>query len=348
MIINRVEEVLEAANLNLPPERQFYLGEESLSAKGLIDSLASEDAQKSYRKLNGTKTEEIVIFHSLIGLVPELGTFMPEYDTRMVSILNDLFNCRKHFRDRIRGGVQKGQKVEITNPHISFLFGTQPETLMEIFPEQAFRMGLFARTLIVYADKPVVDDFWEEAGTPPKTALWKKIVNDVRSITELAGEMSVAEEVRQALNHFHKVDAAKTELDSSRFTDYNVRRSLHLHKLAMVHSVSRSNSMVITLEDVDTAKNLMLAFEKQMPATFSGLVTSQGFHNTVDEIVAGRQGQKITMRDIERKLRRNHKAFEIGNIIKSMLNTRDLIPLDSKDSSGMPLYEISGKYEDIL
>jgi len=346
-VINRVSALLDAASAGVEKGQQFYLGEESLSAKGLVDSLASEEAQQSFRYMNGSKREEIVPFHSLIGCVPELTTFMPEYNTQLVGILNELYNCKEKFRERIRGGINKGQRVEITNPHVSLLLGVQPQTLVEIFPEQAFHMGFFARVIVVYVQEVVTNPlFVEDEGDYVEAMehdekLWKSLVSDIRAITEVSGSFSVSPDARKAINEFHTISHEHSAVDHHRYEDYNARRSFHLIKMAMVFAMSESSKLCIEMRHWDKAKEALFNVEKKMPDSFRNLVTDAGFHNSVEEIVAGRKGKVVTQREIERTLRRRHKPYEIPQIIRSMLDGRELVLLDQADTYGMKQYTVS-------
>lgn len=349
MVSNRVSDCFDEINEKAEDGMRYYLGEESLSAKGLVDSLASEEARSTLRYLNGSQKEETAYFHSLIGCIPELGTFMPEYNTQLVSIMNDLYNCKKHFRDRIRGGINKGQRVEIINPHISFLLGTQPETLASIFPESAFKMGFFSRTILIYGDTPVRRKlFNKDRSVELPRQLWSKLVNDIRSLSYLSGEMTVTDETQEAMNHFHLVGCDETALEHSRFADYNMRRTFHLQKLAIVFSVSESPSKLIELHHWEQAKEVLFEAEKVMQNAFMNLVSDRGFHSTVEEITHGRGGKEVSHREIERILRRKHAAYEIPHLFKSMQASGDLVDIGRKDQHGQPIYLVSTRAAESL
>jgi hypothetical protein len=342
MAINQVVEILDAANQGCESGLGFYLGEESLSSKGFVDSLASDEARCTLKFVNGSKKEETTHFHSLIGCIPELGTFMSEYNTQLVSIMNDLYNCRKHFRDRIRGGINKGNRVEITNPHVSFLFGTQPETLASIFPEQAFKMGFFSRTVLIYGDHPVKQDLYATRQTDKN--LLQKLISDIRNLPYITGPLEVTKETQRAINHFHTVESDETALSHSRFEDYNIRRTFHLQKLAIVYSIAESPEKIIRLHHWEQAKETLFEAEKDMFHTFANLVSSRGYHSSVEEITTGKGGKIITHRELERTLRRRHPPYEVGHIIKSMLGSRDLVEAGA-DQFGLPTYKVMRDYD---
>ncbi len=82
----------------------------------------------------------------------------------------------------------------------------------------------------------------------------------------------------------------------------------------------------------------MLA-EKDAPTLFDDLITSHGFHHTVEQILHSKPQTTITHAELERKLRRTHKPQEVGQIIRSMIQAEDII--FSHYISGLPVYKVN-------
>lgn len=340
LIINKVEDCLIEASQDLDKGYSLYLAERDLSPKGLLDSIASDDAQQTLRYLNGSSKEQSLHFHSLISCIPELGTFMHEYNPQLIAIINDLYNCGKHYKERIRGGVNRGQQIFIPNPHAAFFLGTQPATLNMVFPESAYRAGFFSRVVIVHGDKPVKQNVYDlEGETKIQPQLWNKIVSDMRNIVKLSGQFKVERDVKIAVNEFNKHEADKTKLSHSRFTDYNSRRHLHLQKLAMIFSISESNELTVKMRHWERALSYLLEAEKEMPGVFKNICTDSGFATTVEEVVTGSEGKVLKHERIERILQRRHKPYEVGHIIKSMISSGYLQPQDP-DKLGRVTYKV--------
>jgi len=340
LVINLVRSILELASDGVERGQQFYCGGESMSTKGLIDELASEEAQQSYRVLNGKKIESLVTFHSLICCVPELGTFIPEYNSQQIGFLNDLYNCKPSFKDRIRGGVAKGHTVQVQNPHLSLLLGVQPDRLEDTFPEQAFQAGFFSRLFLIFSHPAPKENIHNPRLKPAPKELKDKLVNDIRNLTKLVGPFYLDEETKRAFDHFHTVESDATAIDHYRFKTYNTRRNLHLHKLTMTLAASQSSNMKINMSHFERAKQIMYQAEGEMPKSFEELVNSHGFQNTVEELTAGKHGKTISQREVERHLRRKYKAYEIPHIVKSMLTSGELRELPEADQYGLKQYKI--------
>jgi hypothetical protein len=337
MIINLVRKLMEEAHEGMPQGSGFAMAQESISAKGLLDILSDDDSEFSF-SYTQNKKKHVVKYHSVIACIPELGTLLPDYNTHLIAILNELYNCKPVFRERIRGHANTGG-LNISNPHISLLLGTQPATLSETFPEQAYRMGFFSRTHILYSPKTYPIAMYDDT-RPDRVPIWDRLVSDLRAIGSISGQFKTTPGFRSLMNDFHL--NLPSPLTHSRFEDYNARRSLHLHKLSMACSISESNSLILTEAHLERALPILLHAEKVAPSVFEGLTTSSGFAHTVEQVLTTRkQGETITHAELERRLRRTHKPYEIGQILRSMIAAGDLEPQDTKN--GMPIYIINNK-----
>ena len=334
IVINKVNKLINAASEGMPQGAGFRIAGRSISAKGIIDLMSEDDSCFNYRvKIAGKSTK--VEFHSVLVCVPELGTLLPEYDTRLVSFLNELYNCNDLFEEQIRGRGANST-VKITNPHLAMLMGTQPTTLSETFPEQAFRMGFFSRTSIISTKKSIPVSLYDRT-RPNQEVLYPKLVSDLRAISMLQGEFKTTPAFEQIINNFHLKQPDK--LLHSRFEDYNTRRSLHLHKLAMICSISESSKMVLDTSHYERAKEYLYEAESSAPEVFDGIVTSTGFQHSVEQVLVGNKTGVISHQQLERSLRRTHKPHEVGQIIRSMIGGGDIVEIEG--GKGLPKYTIA-------
>ena len=115
----------------------------------------------------------------------------------------------------------------------------------------------------------------------------------------------------------------------------------------MICSASESNKMLIDINHFNRAQEFLYEAEDAAPSVFSELTTSNGFSHTVEQVLEGSKGRSIIPhQQLERTLRRTHKPYEVGMIIKSMINAGDLTEIPTK--AGLPKYKISRKAEEIL
>jgi hypothetical protein len=339
MVINKVVELISRAHSEMSQGEGFRLAGRSISPKGIVDLLAEDESEFSFRIGRDTVTK----FHSVLACVPELGTMLPIYNPQMISFLNELYNCSYLFEEQTRGR-STSSLVRISNPHLAMLLGTQPTTLAETFPEQAYRMGFFSRTNLVHSREEVIAKPYDRVRAN-REELLPKLISDLRALASLCGLYKTTSAFESAINEFAASNPNK--LEHSRFTDYNTRRWLHLHKLSIICSASEGNSLSIDMPHFKRAKDILFRAEQSATSVFDNLVTSAGFQHTVEQIVNTRNGGIITHQELERQLRRTHRPYEVGQIIRSMIGAGDLAPIETPVDQ-LPKYRISHAAKEVL
>lgn len=317
-IINTVRALLAEATASMETQQGVVIAPEAISTKGLIDALADDESKLTFTMKYNGKTE-IVHYHSLFIANGELGAFMPEYQTQMVSIINDLYNCKDTFTERVRG---RGNSctVKIENPHLAMLLGTQPAVFARIVPSEAFQMGFTARLIICNAGAFPRRPFFNKSTIDP--TLKSKIISDIRALCLLSGEYKPDKRFERLLDDFNLENPGK--ISHSRFIDYNERRSLHLGKIAMCCAAAESNTLVLEERHFNQALEYLLLAEREAPLLFDDLITDQGFHHSIEQVLHDK-AQTITHAELERKLRKTHKPHEVGQIIRSMIQAGDIV-----------------------
>ena len=334
LVINKIRDLLYTMMEGMEQQHGVNIGPESISTKGLIDALADDNARLAFTFNKGNK-QTTVHYHSLYIANGELGAFMPEYNTQMIANINDIYNCKPTFTDRVRGRGNMSE-VKIENPHLCMLIGTQPAVFARIVPEEAFQMGFTARLIICNVREVIRKPLFKSENVD--TTLFDKIASDLRVLSFLAGEYKTDKHFKEKLDTFHMENP--NAINHSRFTDYNTRRSMHLGKIAMCCAAAESNELLLTERHFDKALEYLYLSEKDAPALFDDLVTAQGFHHSIEQVLHG-EIITITHAELERKLRKTHKPHEVGQIIRSMLQANDIV--FSHYQGTMPIYNVQSK-----
>lgn len=331
--INKVADLIITANAISKNGIVARLGGESISPKGLVDKLADNASKQTftYRRGHEQVTAE---FHSLTFCIGELGTAIPEYDPRLIPLLNDLYNNKPAYEDAIRG-----IEVRVPAPHLTLILGNQPNTLAEVFPERTFRMGFTSRIIFVYAHHPVIKDLYvdEEIELSWDQSLEQKLAEDFCDMASMAGPFKVTPETKKLINEFSRDKPA--EVPGAKFQDYNTRRPLHAQKLAICASASESNSQVVEVKHWIRALELLFAAEAKMPQIFAEVTTARGFSETYEEIKGmGGEESEVTHRTLVRKLSRTHPPYEVKQILELARADGVLVPLmDEAGAERRPL-----------
>lgn len=328
--INPVNDLIKEANEYVGHGKTTYFGGKTISAKGLLERLACDDAKQAltYKKHDGS--ESTIHFQSVSIVLGELGTFLPEYDTRLISILNDVYNCPIDYEETIR---DKGASITtIPLPHLSMLLGTQPSFLVTVIPDIAFEMGFPSRMNFVYADKNPKQPLRGARlnGKKPQPALWADLVMDAVDIKQMGGEMHTTHAFDELLNDFHMYGDEKFPGPSgSRFKDYANRRALHAMKLSMLLSAAESNSQLIEARHFAGAMEMLFEIEKEMPRIFENVISQRGTMKEMEAIVSlAAEDGKVTHRSIMMKLALTRPPHEANGIIEQMIRSGMLLPME--------------------
>jgi len=272
------DQALMPARELLSESNAVNLAPTSMSGKGMVDTLADPKIMKEF---DNPETKTKTFYQSMTICVPEFGTLLSKHDLEFLSIINDAYNCGPEIRERLRS--QKEDLV-IRNPHINIIAGTQPQYISTLFPEEAWGMGFFARTIMIYHDKAIKTNLFEggvfdDEGAKRKLEL--DLVKDLRKINELRGPMSVSKSTQNRINEWNLQDSEDDKPTHPKLIHYNTRRIMHLLKLCMVYAASR-NSMTIEDEDWDRAITTLYEAEDRMPEIFKEM-SGTGSKQIIDQ-----------------------------------------------------------------
>lgn len=207
----------------------------------------------------GIKHSSITIFSS------ELTVFLGQNNWQLISDLNDWYDCKDNWKYDTKN---KGTDA-IKGVWVNLLGATTPEFLTTALPNDAIGGGLTARIVFVFADKkskiapaPFI--------TPEMVLKMKELLYDIDIIKQLQGEFKISPEFFDLHTDWYIDTVENPPFDDNTLEKYCERRSLHLRKLAMAHSVACSSDMILTEQDFIYASTLLFETEKYMPFAFSG------------------------------------------------------------------------------
>ena len=207
------------------------------------------------------------MYNPMLIAATEFGTLLPDYDTRFLNVVNDVYDCLPFFEDMIR---QKGI-THHDKPHVNIIAGTQPQYLGDLLPEAAYGMGFMSRLVMVYAGERVIIDMFKSAKRAEKLKL--DLISDLILIGKLAGEFEWTKEAEDFVEDWNR-NVAEDAPTHGKLQNYNTRRIIHGVKLSMAMSVSRSNEMIVTLEDIKAARIMLVEAEELMPEIFKDMTSS--------------------------------------------------------------------------
>ena len=208
----------------------------------------------------------------------ELGNLINPQDREMIDLLVTLWDSKTGALDKRTKGSGND---EVVNPWINMIACTTPAWIEGNFPEYVIGGGFTSRCLFVYAEKKEKFVAYPLRSMPDpeqlqliKTAL----VQDLEHISNtLAGPFTLDEAAfKWGTTWYERHNTAKSEhLTDERFSGYLARKQTHMHKLAMILSAAKSDSQIITIEDLATAEKMLFDLEKDMPKVFDKIGRSE-------------------------------------------------------------------------
>lgn len=248
-----------------------HFGPDSITWQSLVTSFAG--CGESF-ELNGSwyPMSALTFFSS------ELGLLLDFRDTGMINVLIDLWDGRKKFEKKTK---MSGDDM-IEAPFISILACTTPDWIAASIPAVAVGGGFTSRCVFVYADKK------ERLIAHPKKHVpadfqprRQSLLADLERISTLAGEFkftdAAVEWEEEWYDHLWTVERAQADSNQTKALQ---RRHTHLNKLAMILSVSRSDSLCIDVEDFELADVMLRDTAVHYDKVFSRIGLSEASMQT--------------------------------------------------------------------
>jgi hypothetical protein len=242
----------QTPNINMAPD--------NVTKASLLDYL---EGAKRQVVLSAT---QMVTYHSLVVSASEFGVFLPAHDTEFLSSLNHIYDNPDFYKETRR---TTKKVLEITNPQLTILAGTQPAYLSTLLPEAAWGMGFMSRQLLIYSGTPVTVDLFS---TPTMNKKHRdELTNEMTEVTKLYGAFSFTEQAKEKISAWNNTGREPVPAHG-KLGHYNARRIIHLLKLCMISSVSRGSGRVIEERDFDRAFAWLIQAENNMGDIFRAMV----------------------------------------------------------------------------
>lgn len=209
----------------------------------------------------------------------EFGTFMNLQDNEMIDVLVDLWDGKEGTWEK-KTKTQGSDKIK--NPWINIIACTTPSWISGNFPEYMIHGGFASRTIFIYADRKQKRVAYPSRIRPPEILeLEKTLVADLRQMSKLVGEMKLTEEAFSYGEEWYNqhMDFVETTNPEDRLGGFYARKQTHIHKLAMVISASRRDTLTIEKTDLEASVRLVDSIEAAIPKVFSK-ITSQEARGT--------------------------------------------------------------------
>ena len=248
---------------------EFHLAPISMTFASLVDSLV-----KSKRVLI-RPGDDAIEYNSMYIAADELGAFIHKYDNEMIDGLSAFYDPDPYSQTRRTSDI----RIKIQSPQLNILCGTTPQNLTQLLPEKAWGQGFTSRLIMVFSDERIIgDDF-----APAVKSHSADLEHDLNIINGLVGEFEVTADYRDLVNKWRQLGESPVP-NHPKLIHYVTRRRAHLYKLSMVAAIDRSNALILTRDDFNTAMGWLLEAEDTMVEIFKAGATNADAQ-AMDEIL---------------------------------------------------------------
>lgn len=207
--------------------------------------------------------------HCATAVASELSIFLSTSDW-MLPLL-----CTMWDRNEFCYDTKKNGQITIKGLSFGLLGGCTPDYIRRINRDvmAAVAGGFTARSIFSWASKKGKTIAWPDTDV---SALRDPLINDLRHIAQTChGEFAFTPAAKKKFIEFYEDnDAAnvdESEFESEVLTNFRARMWSHVVKLAMILSISRSDDLIIELEDLDKAIKEIWDVFKSLDVTFRGV-----------------------------------------------------------------------------
>lgn len=300
----------------------IHFGSDSVTWQAMIKDLA--DSKQLIDYPDGRQEVQCAVTFA----ISEFGTFFTTQDTKLTDHLVSLW-------DGQTGKFEKATKAAgvdvVENPWINIIAGTTPSWIQENFPEYMVGGGFMSRCVFVYGEKkrqyiayPKMesqDEFLEKE---------KELLDDLFEISELKGEFKLSPDAYAFGKDWYQQNFA-AELTDERLEGYIARKQGHVHKLAMILSISQSSDLIITKQHLETALKLMALVEDDLPKIFS-FVGANREGNIAQEILRYlHKTPKIKREELYQRFLSRCPAKMLEDAISAVVRTGKVLSVPTSD-----------------
>lgn len=219
--------------------------EDKMSTEGLLQKMATGMDADAMAEDNNIKHDG-----SIYIMADEMAVMLSNvsYVSGLVEVLTSAYQCRPSFSHTLRRN-----SITIHNPCLNLLGASTPEWLATGMPEYSKSGGFLGRFIFVVAHKPKRKiPFPEDEGDEDEhIELREKLIHDLWIISRLKGRFAWGNS--EAKGMYGSWYEEYTPGEDPRLKEYYARKKDTVLKLAMILSMSTSNSLVIGTQHIIAA-----------------------------------------------------------------------------------------------
>ncbi len=306
------------------PQRKVFA--QKCSAQALIKSL--HDEYKEHKK------------SSIILYADEIINMFQKEDIDLLGLVTKLYDCSDEFSYET---IARGKEF-FKYGWCGALWSSAPDWLKLALPAVAIGGGFTSRLLIVYStgtERRIPRP--ERYITPKFDELKSRLINDLQHISKIKGSIEWSKEGEEWYDDWYMM-IYKPDTDNTHMVGYYGRKHELLIKIAILLKISKSDDLILEVDELEEALELINEYEKQIPGILQEVGSSE----------MGGVGIRVSKFLEEKKVVQHSKllqrfsyklsAKELADIVQT-LEQEDKIKVELKE--GKLIYYWKGRGYDI-
>jgi hypothetical protein len=205
---------------------------------------------------------------SMYILSEEFSDLIMKSGNQMFEWLTSMYDGKKYL-DSVT--LMRGSEGAM-KPCINLFAATTPKWIAENMPESIIGGGFASRVVFVYEEKLRNRQmYYENVDHKMLDGIKNDLISDLQHIADnVAGEFEIEEAAKIFMEGWYRKHA-EGDNDDHRLEGYFQRRPAHIHKVAMLLHIARSDTLIIELEDFEKAIYLLSSIERRLPKAFQSV-----------------------------------------------------------------------------
>jgi hypothetical protein len=206
-------------------------------------------------------------FHSSLTIFStEFTVFLGYHNRELIAALCEWYDCHSRWTYE----TISRKKEEVVGVWVNLIAGTTHDSIQSSLPIESIGAGLTSRIIFICEEakeKLVI----EPTKTEEEIILQQKLINDLESIAMLSGKLEYTKEFSEFYREWCIEADRNPPFHDKKFDGYCGRRRKHLLTLAMICNASRSDGMMMDIEDIQRAAIFLAESEIKMGRVFKGM-----------------------------------------------------------------------------
>lgn len=212
--------------------------------------------------------DEMVKDPALYLSIEELEDIMQKDNNRkMFGFLTSMYDGKASIRQKtLKRDLEFADK-----PCLNMFAGTTPEWVSDNIPPGVLNGGFGSRVIWLYIPDLRRRKMYykKEMQEFDFTKLEKALVSDLQHISTIEGDYTISEEAMIFMEKWNEEIPSRVKYN--KIKGYIMRKSVFVHKLAMIMHVAYSDSMELNLLDFKNSISLIEGLEPNLPKIFEGV-----------------------------------------------------------------------------